>query len=124
MNLPVANKTSDPSSSKTTLSDYKIMRSLGEGAFGEVYLVKHLIKNKIYALKSINKSFLAKQRKEHHVFQEKLILQSLNLPFLVKLYATFQDESKLYFLMEYIQNGELSKYIRIKSGLIRKSKLE
>ena len=104
---------------KAALSDYKIVKAIGEGAFGEVYLVKHIETNKTFALKSIDKNFLAKQKKEHHVFQEKLILQSLNDPFVVKLFATFQDDAKLYFLLENIPNGELSKYIRIKSELIR-----
>jgi len=45
---------------KRTLKDFKILRSLGEGAFGEVYLAKCLLTNKKYALKSIDKTFLAK----------------------------------------------------------------
>jgi len=106
---------------KTSLSDYKIIKAIGEGAFGEVYLVKHTTTNKTFALKSIDKNFLSKQKKEHHVFQEKLILQTLNYPFVVKLFATFQDETKLYFLLENIPNGELSKYLRMKSKLIRKA---
>jgi serine/threonine protein kinase len=106
---------------KSQLSDYKIIKSIGEGAFGEVYLVKHIVTEKTYALKCIDKNFLAKHKKEHHVFQEKLILQALSYPYVVKLYATFQDESKLYFLLENISNGELSSYIRAKSTLNRKA---
>lgn len=121
MNPSDKNKINESSSikKKTTLSDYKVVRGLGEGAFGEVFLTKHQATGKVYALKSIDKKFLAKQKKEHHVFQEKLILQSLNFSFLVKLYATFQDDQKLYFLLENIPNGELSKYLRLKSFLIR-----
>lgn len=100
---------------KSSLSDYKIIKTLGEGAFGKVYLAKHNTSDKTFALKSIDKAFLSKQRKEHHVFQEKLILQSLSYPFVVKLFATFQDDTKLYFLLENIPNGELSKYLRTKS---------
>ncbi len=106
---------------KSSLSDYKIMKSIGEGAFGEVYLVKHVTNNKLFALKCIDKTFISKQKKEHHVFQEKLILQSLNYPFVVKLFATFQDDAKLYFLLENIPNGELSKYLRIKSFVKRET---
>ena len=124
MNPQLSKQTSTDSQNakkKTSLSDYKIIKAIGEGAFGEVYLVKHATTNKTFALKSIDKNFLSKQKKEHHVFQEKLILQTLNYPFVVKLFATFQDETKLYFLLENIPNGELSKYLRMKSTLIRKA---
>ena len=106
---------------KTTLEDFKILRCIGEGAFGEVYLVKNYFNSKFYALKSIDKVFLAKQKKEHHVYNEKLILQYLDNNFVVKLHATFQDDKKLYFLMENVTNGELAKYLRHKSMLIRKA---
>jgi serine/threonine protein kinase len=124
MNSVLSKQTSTDSQSakkRTALTDYKIIKAVGEGAFGEVYLVKHITTNKTFALKSIDKNFLSKQKKEHHVFQEKLILQTLNYPFVVKLFATFQDETKLYFLLENIPNGELSKYLRMKSDLIRKA---
>jgi serine/threonine protein kinase len=114
---------SQSSRKKMLLSDYKVLKSIGEGAFGEVYLVKQISNDKTFALKSIDKKFLAKQKKEHYVFQEKLILQSINFPFVVKLFATFQDESKLYFLMENIPNGELSKYLRSKSRTKKKNYL-
>ena len=104
---------------KDSLKDYKIVKSLGEGAFGEVYLAKSRANEQLFAIKSISKIFLMKQKKEHHVFQERLILQSLDFPFLVKLYKTFQDDSKIYFVLENIPNGELSKYIRKKSHFNR-----
>ena len=104
---------------KESLKDYKIVKNIGEGAFGEVYLAKPRTGNDLYAIKSISKQFLMKQKKEHHIFQERLILQSCDFSFLVKLFKTFQDDSKIYFVLENIPNGELSKYIRKKSGLIR-----
>ena len=38
---------------KTTSNDFEIIRTLGEGAFSTVYLVKRKKDNKQYALKSI-----------------------------------------------------------------------
>jgi serine/threonine protein kinase len=123
--LPQSNKQktkeNPQSQKKSQLTDYKVIKNIGEGAFGEVFLVKHVPTEKTFALKSIDKIFLAKQKKEHHVFQEKLILQSLNYPYVVKLFSTFQDAEKLYFLLENVPNGELAHYLRSKSLLIRKS---
>lgn len=105
---------------KPSLDDFKILKCIGEGAFGEVYLVKHYFNGKRYALKCIDKKFMVKQKKEHHVYNEKLILEYLNSNMVVKLYTTFKDENKLYFLMENVPNGELGKYLNLKSKLIRK----
>lgn len=113
--------TNSATTQKDSIKDYKVVKSIGEGAFGEVYLAKSRSTEELFAIKSISKSFLMKQKKEHHVFQERLILQTFNFPFLVKLFKTFQDESKIYFVMENIPNGELSKLIRKKSKIIRKS---
>lgn len=104
---------------KDSLKDYKIVKNIGEGAFGEVYLARSRATDQLFAIKSISKAFLMKQKKEHHVYQERLILHTLNFPFLVKLFKTFQDEAKIYFVLENIPNGELSKYMRKKSVLTR-----
>ena len=42
------------------IKDFRIIKSIGEGAFGEVYLVKNFFSEKLYALKCIDKSFLYK----------------------------------------------------------------
>lgn len=103
------------------LDDFKLLKGIGQGAFGEVFLAKNYFTSKTYALKSIDKKFLAKQRKEHHVFQEKLILKYLDHPMVVKLCSTFQDDQKLYFLMENIPNGELAHYIKLKRNFKKKN---
>ena len=37
----------------TTISDFKKEKVIGKGSFGSVYLVRRLIDNKIYALKTV-----------------------------------------------------------------------
>ena len=38
-----------------TLEDFKLLKRIGEGAFGKVYLVTHEGTDKVYAMKSIRK---------------------------------------------------------------------
>ena len=114
---PTPPSPTQPSPTKDSLKDYKIVKNIGEGAFGEVYLARSRDKEELSAIKSISKNFLRKQRKEHHVYQEKLILQSFDSPMIVKLFKTFQDEQKIFFVLENIPNGELSKCIRKKKTL-------
>lgn len=120
---PVQNvkaKTSSHQSSKDSIGNYKVIKSVGKGAFGEVYLALSKATDKQFAVKSISKDFLMSQKKEHYVFQERLILKSFDSPNIVKLYKTFQDDTKIYFIMEYLPNGGLSRMIRKQSFIIRK----
>jgi len=48
---------------------------------------------------------------------EKQILSAIEHPFLVKLKLTFQDDRKLYFLLEYCPGGELFTLLAIKDKL-------
>lgn len=42
---------------------------------------------------------------------EKEILAGINHPFLVRMISSFQDERKLYFVLEYCPGGELFEYL-------------
>lgn len=48
---------------------------------------------------------------------EKKILADINHPFLVQLYASFSDDKKLYFLLEYCPGGELFSLLAAKDKL-------
>lgn len=48
---------------------------------------------------------------------EKNILAHINHPFLVKLKSSFQDEKKLYFVLEYCPGGELFGLLSLKDKL-------
>jgi serine/threonine protein kinase len=48
---------------------------------------------------------------------EKSILSTLNHPFLVRLKECFQDEKKLYFVLEYCPGGELFGLLSLKDKL-------
>ena len=41
-----------------TKSDFKILKTIGRGSYGKVYMVQHLITEQIYAMKSIKKEIL------------------------------------------------------------------
>lgn len=68
-------------------------------------------------MKVLKKSEVIKLRQVEHTMNEKLILEKLNHPFLVKMLGTFQDSTNLYLVLEYVQGGELFTYLR-KSGVI------
>lgn len=101
---------------KLTINDYHINATLGTGSFGRVHLVRSKIDNKFSAMKVLRKNDIVKLRQVEHTVNEKQILDQLDMPFLVKMYGTFQDSNCLFIVLEYIQGGELFSYLR-RSGV-------
>jgi Protein kinase domain len=91
---------------------------LGTGTFGRVLLVRHreaspaLGSIKVFAMKVLRKSEVIRLRQVEHVNSERYILSHIRHPFIVDLYATFQDNLNIYMLLSYIPGGELFTHLR------------
>ncbi|KAJ1507759.1 RAC-gamma serine/threonine-protein kinase [Coelomomyces lativittatus] len=118
-------------------SDFEFIKVLGKGNYGKVLLArsknvdhaqdqtdieearnekegeevkektKRVAKTKLYAVKVVKKSALVDVESLEHLLSENRVLQTIQHPFLVKLYASFQTPERLYFVMEYVKGGEL-----------------
>ncbi|KAK3077488.1 hypothetical protein LTS18_010132, partial [Coniosporium uncinatum] len=88
-------------------SNFKTLKVIGKGAFGEVKLVRRVSDNKVYALKSLIKTEMYKKDQLAHVRAERDILAESDSPWVVKLHTTFQDNTYLYMLMEFLPGGDL-----------------
>jgi CRP-like cAMP-binding protein len=100
-----------PAGLKLRKADLKLVRVLGKGAFGKVYLVRYKANNIKYALKCIKKEKVIASRLTEHVVREKEVMEHLQSPFLVSLAASFQDSSHLYMMMQLVEGGELFNYL-------------
>ncbi len=94
------------------LEDFKTVKVLGRGSFGKVCLVEYTPTKEIYAMKSLKKDVLIDQDQIENTLLEKKILESLEHPFLVGLVFCFQTEERLYFIMPYLNGGELFQHLR------------
>eukprot|EP00922_Rhytidocystis_sp_ex-Travisia-forbesii_P049014 GHVS01072980.1.p1 GENE.GHVS01072980.1~~GHVS01072980.1.p1 ORF type:complete len:655 (+),score=99.17 GHVS01072980.1:253-2217(+) len=63
-------------------------------------------------LKILYKSKVIKLKQVDHVKDERRILSKVSHPFIINLIASFQDQHRLYMLMEYVNGGELFSYLR------------
>ena len=96
-----------------TLEEFEIIKTIGKGGFGKVVKVTKKDNKKIYAMKIMNKTKLTNTRQLQCLIAEKNIMLNDN-PFLVHLHYSFQTEDKLYFVMDYISNGDLSQHLSMK----------
>merc|ERR1719356_2118965 len=96
------------------LSDFDLKPTVGTGTFGRVRVVK--IKGcedrTPLALKIMKKSEVIRLKQVEHVKAETRILANIEHPFIVNLLTTFQDEKRLFILLEFINGGELFSHLR------------
>ena len=99
------------SKNSKSLKDFEILRLIGEGSYGKVFLTKlkndKTKKNKQYAMKILEKENVKKWKQKNNIFTERYILQNFNHPFISKLSYAFQDYEKLYLVTDFMPGGDL-----------------
>ncbi|XP_042906252.1 serine/threonine-protein kinase Sgk2 isoform X3 [Parasteatoda tepidariorum] len=89
-------------------SDFEFLKVIGKGSFGKVLLAKHKVEHNVYAVKVLQKKMILKRNEKNHVMSERnVLLKNLHHPFLVGLHYAFQTPDKLYFVLDYVNGGEL-----------------
>ena len=106
--------------SNVELKDLNYVKTLGEGSFGVVYLVKEKAAVTYYALKRIKMNKVEKENFSSYIEMEKKILLQIEHPFIVKLIKTLKDKNAIYFLEEYINGIALSRILQRKGRFEKK----
>lgn len=99
------------------LTDFEVKGTLGTGTFSRVLLVRLRGASapntqNCFALKVLRKTEIVRLRQVEHVNAERYILSRVRHPFIVDLYATFQDSLNIYMLQSYVPGGELFTHLR------------
>jgi serum/glucocorticoid-regulated kinase 3 len=88
--------------------DFEFRTCIGKGSFGKVYLARHKSEDMIYAVKVVSKALIKRKREERHIMAERdVLVKNTRHPFLVSLQYSFQTPDKLYFVMDFVNGGEL-----------------
>lgn len=89
------------------LDDFELLKVLGKGSFGKVFLVRLIATGDVYAMKVLKKSEVVRRRQVEHTKAERRILGGIDHPFVVALRFAFQTVDKLYMVTDYCKGGEL-----------------
>jgi calcium-dependent protein kinase len=96
--------------------DYKILETLGEGAFGKVYKVKNIYNNEIRAMKILNKTSGKRNRElEKDVINEINILKSMDHPNIMKIFEFYNCKDCYSIILELCTGGDFFQEIDKKS---------
>ena len=100
--LPLPRSAAEGLEHEPQITDFEIIKELGVGSFGQVYLAKHKKTKAVYAIKSIDKTDDQNLEEKANFSREVEIMYKLHHPNIVKLYGHFEDSKYCYFIMQYI----------------------
>ncbi|KAL9301851.1 putative serine/threonine-protein kinase KIPK2 AGC-RSK-2 family [Arabidopsis thaliana] len=89
------------------LRHFNLLKKLGCGDIGTVYLAELVGTNCLFAIKVMDNEFLARRKKTPRAQAERAILKMLDHPFLPTLYAQFTSDNLSCLVMEYCPGGDL-----------------
>jgi len=92
---------------KITLSQYEIVKVIGKGSFGKVFLVREKRTGTILAMKVLKKDYIIQKNQVEHTKTERSVLGHVRHPYIVGMVKAFQTKDKLFFLLDYCAGGEL-----------------
>jgi tRNA A-37 threonylcarbamoyl transferase component Bud32 len=108
---------------KTKSGEYKVVKPIGTGASGQVFLVLHVHERRKYVMKQILLDHLAPKDRES-TEQEVLLLSGLSHPNITKFKESFVDEKGvLCIVMEYCEHGDLYTYRKKITGKLAENRL-
>lgn len=94
------------------IEDFDLLKVVGKGSFGKVMQVRKKDTQRIYALKTIRKAHIISRSEVQHTLAERSVLAQINNPFIVPLKFTFQSPEKLYFVLAFVNGGELFHHLQ------------
>ena len=98
--------------------NYEIIRKIGEGAQGEVYLAKDKRLGRKVAIKSLHVDLITNTVLKERFIGEAKLLGQLSHSSIVTLYDYIVDTSGYHLIMEYLKGNQLDDYINKVSGPI------
>ncbi|KPP66196.1 microtubule-associated serine/threonine-protein kinase 1-like [Scleropages formosus] len=93
-------------------SDFQTIKLISHGAYGAVYLVRHLETRQRFAMKKINKQNLILRNQVQQAFVERDILTFAENPFVVSMFCSFETRRHLCMVMEYVEGGDCATLLK------------
>jgi serine/threonine protein kinase len=97
--------------------DYELVKELGQGGMGTVYLAKNRMMDRLEVLKVISKELLARPGALERFQQEIRSAAKLAHPNIVAAYSVLRPDDLLVFAMEYVKGQDLSQVVKQRSPL-------
>ena len=94
-------------------NDFDIMKVIGRGSVGKIYLVMYQKDGKFYAMKSMRKDQILSEGIKDNILVEKNILMEGQCEFILTMFFFFQTPERIYYVMPFIKGGDLFHRLKI-----------
>nr|XP_021516772.1 serine/threonine-protein kinase Nek5 isoform X2 [Meriones unguiculatus] len=95
------------------MDKFDLIKIIGEGTFGKVYLAKDKSEHNHCVIKEIG---LTKEKEATE--KEAILLATMKHPNIVTFFGSFQESSRLFIVMEYCDGGDLLQRIQRQQGVL------
>ena len=92
----------------TRLGPYEIIRPIGAGGMGEVFLARDTRLERVVAIKVLPEAFARDESRRSRLQREARIISQLNHPHICTLYDTGSEDGADYLVMEYVEGHSLA----------------
>ena len=92
---------------ETTFKNYRLLRKLGAGGMGEVYLAEDMKLRRKVALKFLSEQYTANPEFKARLEREAQLTANLNHPNIVTIYEVGEHQNRQYIAMEYVEGESL-----------------
>jgi serine/threonine protein kinase len=101
---------------RTSIDDFQIIKLISSGAFGKVFLARNQATREYFAIKVLKKWYkggkfdngkITYKIKTKCILTERDILITVQNPFVVRLFVSFTSRCHFYFVLEYLNGGDL-----------------
>ncbi|MDX2132957.1 MAG: serine/threonine-protein kinase [Planctomycetota bacterium] len=97
-----------PGAALPCIPGYSVLRELGRGGMGVVYMARHQKLDRVVAVKMLLSGGFASPAEQSRFLREAQALAGLRHPHIVQVYDTGDLDGRPYFTMEYVDGGSLS----------------
>jgi len=97
---------------KPFVGGYEVLRELGRGGMGVVYLARQIRPNRLVALKMISAGVHADTRNRERFRSEADAIAQLQHPHIVQVYEVGEQDGCPFFALEYVSGGSLDQYLK------------
>lgn len=113
MAIPAA----EPDLSSTVLGRYRLLRRLGAGGMGSVYLARHELLERQVAVKVLHTALASLPNARERFLREALAVSKVHHPGVVEIYDVDADDAHLYFVMELLHGRDLAQVLATEGRL-------
>lgn len=94
-----------------SLESFNTLKVIGRGSYGKVFMVEEKSTGRIFAMKVLKKGAITDERGKERVLTERDIIMQIRHPYIVTLHYSFQTKTKLFFILDFLNGGDLYTHI-------------